>query len=154
MQLVQYLDFKTYLPGDILTKVDRASMAHSLEVRVPLLDHTFVEWVATLPTSAKLHKREGKDCLKKALKPLLPHDVMYRDKMGFAVPIARWFREELAEDIRQVVTGTRLRDCGIFDVSYLSQILRQHQSGARDHSAVLWSLLMFDGFLGRHSAVS
>ncbi len=147
LQLVQYLDFKTYLPGDILTKVDRASMAHSLEVRVPLLDHTFVEWVATLPTSEKLSGREGKACFKRALEPYLPNDVLYRDKMGFAVPIARWFREELAQNIRDVVTGPRLSESGIFDTDYLARILQEHQSGMREHSAVLWSLLMFDGFL-------
>lgn len=147
LELVQYLDFKTYLPGDILTKVDRASMAHSLEVRVPMLDHEFVEWVATIPASKKLVGREGKHCLKAALEPYLPHDVMYREKMGFAVPIASWFRNELAQTLHTAINGPRLRDCGVFDEAYLSTVLREHQSGARNHASVLWALLMFDGFL-------
>jgi asparagine synthase (glutamine-hydrolysing) len=152
MQLVQYLDFKTYLPGDILTKVDRASMAHSLEVRVPLLEHLFVEWVATLPTDQKLAGREGKYCFKRALEPYLPSDVMYREKMGFAVPISSWFRNELAETLRTTMRGERLRDSGIFDNAYLDRLTRQHQSGARDHSAILWAISMFDGFLATTQA--
>ncbi|WP_405234334.1 XrtA/PEP-CTERM system amidotransferase [Lentisalinibacter salinarum] len=147
LQLVQYLDFKTYLPGDILTKVDRASMAHSLEVRVPLLEHQLVEWIATLPTSQKLAGREGKLCFKRALKPHLPHDIMYREKMGFAVPISSWFRKELAETLKATIRGDRLRDSGIFDVAFLERIMQEHQSGAREHSAILWALSMFDGFL-------
>jgi asparagine synthase (glutamine-hydrolysing) len=147
MQLVQYLDFKTYLPGDILTKVDRASMAHSLEVRVPLLDHEFVEWVSTIPVASKLSGRDGKHCFKSALKPYLPNDIMYREKMGFAVPLASWFRDQLADKLRQSVYGSRLRDCGIFDNQFLSQLVTEHESGARDHSAILWAVLMFDGFL-------
>jgi len=89
---VQYLDYKTYLPGDILTKVDRASMAHSLEVRTPFLDYEFVEWAASLPAEVKLRGGEGKHVLKKALEPVLPREVLYRSKMGFAVPIDVWFR--------------------------------------------------------------
>jgi asparagine synthase (glutamine-hydrolysing) len=85
---VQYLDLKTYLVGDILTKVDRASMAHALEVRNPLLDYSLVEWMSGLPTALKLHGREGKYVLKKALEPLLPHELLYRPKMGFSVPLA------------------------------------------------------------------
>jgi asparagine synthase (glutamine-hydrolysing) len=95
LSLVQYLDFKTYLPGDILTKVDRASMAHSLEVRVPVLDHKFVEWVSALPTRFKLNGREGKYIFKKALESLLPNEILYRPKMGFAVPLGKWFRGPL-----------------------------------------------------------
>ena len=95
LALIQYLDLKTYLVGDINTKVDRASMAHSLEVREPLMDHPLVEWLATLPSSLKLRGSEGKYLLKKAMEPHLPHDILYRPKMGFAVPLARWFRGPL-----------------------------------------------------------
>lgn len=147
LELVQYLDFKTYLPGDILTKVDRVSMAHGLEVRVPLLDHEFVEYVAKIPASMKLSGREGKSCFKKALEAHLPHEVMYREKMGFAVPIASWFRNELRAEIGEVITGSRLSECGIFDEAFLSKVLREHQKGVRDHAPILWALLMFDGFL-------
>lgn len=145
--LVQYLDYKTYLPGDILTKVDRASMAHSLEVRTPFLDYEFVEWVASLPSDVKLRGGEGKHILKQALRPLLPHDVLFRSKMGFAVPLDTWFRNSLRKRIADVVTGPRLADCGLFDPAFLRRIVQDHQSGRRDYSAPLWSLLMFDGFL-------
>jgi asparagine synthase (glutamine-hydrolysing) len=147
LQLVQYLDFKTYLPGDILTKVDRASMAHSLEVRVPILEHHFVEWAATVPTSAKLDGSEGKACFKRALEPYLPHDIMYRQKMGFSVPITSWFRNELREKLRETVLSDRLRSSAIFDLAYIERLLNEHQSGARNHSPLLWALAMFVGFL-------
>jgi asparagine synthase (glutamine-hydrolysing) len=146
LSLVQYLDFKTYLPGDILTKVDRASMAHSLEVRVPLLDYEFVDWVSGLPPELKLNDGEGKYIYKKAFEPYLPSDILYRPKMGFAVPLAQWFRGPLRERVRSAVTGERLRATGIFDDAVLSQLVDQHQRGLRDHTAVLWALLMFDGF--------
>ncbi len=148
LSLVQYLDFKTYLPGDILTKVDRASMAHSLEVRTPFLDYELVEWVAQLPADIKLHDGEAKHLLKKSLEPLLPREVLYRSKMGFAVPLDTWFRGSLKNRIAETVRGERLRDCGMFNPQTLARIVDQHQSGRRDYSAVLWQLLMFDGFLG------
>jgi asparagine synthase (glutamine-hydrolysing) len=147
LQLVQYLDFKTYLPGDILTKVDRASMAHGLEVRVPLLDHTFVEWVATLPTGEKLDGAEGKACFKRALEPYLPHDIMYRPKMGFSVPIGSWFRHELRDKLRDLARSERLQASGIFDLETVGRLVNEHQAEARNHSQALWALAMFDGFL-------
>jgi len=147
LRMVQYLDFKTYLPGDILTKVDRASMAHSLEVRVPFLDYQFVEWVAGVTTRHKLRGAEGKHILKKSLEPHLPHDVLYRDKMGFAVPLDIWFRGMLSERMGDVVSGERLKDSGYFDSNYLERLVAEHRSGRRNNSAALWSLLMFDGFL-------
>ena len=147
LSLVQYLDLKTYLPGDILTKVDRASMAHSLEVRVPLLDHELVEWAARLPPSLKLRRREGKYILKKALESRLPHDVLYRPKMGFAVPLARWFRGPLAERVRKGVLESHLADSGIFDMGSLRRMVDAHGSGVNDYSGPLWSLLMFEAFL-------
>ncbi len=148
-RMIQYLDFKTYLPEDILTKVDRASMAHSLEVRVPLLDHVFVSWVAKIPSTLKLKGREGKYVFKKALEPLLPNEVLYRAKMGFGVPIGRWFRGPLAEELRRRVLGERLLDSGVFDDRYLQTIVSQHQSGIRDHASTLWALMMYDQFLER-----
>ena len=147
LRMVQYLDFKTYLPGDILTKVDRASMAHSLEVRVPFLDHEFVGWTASLPTAMKLNGGSGKDVLKKALEPLLPHEVLYRSKMGFAVPLDIWFRGLLEERITSSLQSPALLDSGVFDASMLDEIGRDHRSGRRNYSAVLWALLMFEGFL-------
>ena len=147
LPLVQYLDFKTYLPGDILTKVDRASMAHSLEVRVPILDHTFVEWVAGIPPELKLSGREGKHCFKKALEPLLPADILYREKMGFGVPISSWFRGPLKDVVRSSLLEGGLSDTGMFDRKALHRLVDEHQSGKREHSAILWALLMFEGSL-------
>ncbi len=147
LSLVQYLDIKTYLPGDILTKVDRASMAHALEVREPLLDHPLMEWVSGLPSALKLHQGEGKYLLKKALEPYLPQDILYRQKMGFAVPLASWFRGPLRETVRTSVLGPRLMDCGIFNPTFLAHLVEEHQAGRRDYSAPLWSLLMFESFL-------
>lgn len=146
LSLIQYLDYKTYLPGDILVKVDRASMAHSLEVRVPLLDYELVEWIGRLPASLKLRGREGKHIFKRAMRPHLPDDILYREKMGFGVPLASWFRGPLRERMRSAILGGSLERSGIFDPRSLRTLVDQHQSGQRDHSAVLWALLMFDGF--------
>ncbi len=144
--LVQYLDFKTYLPGDILTKVDRASMAHGLEVRVPILDHVFLEWACSVPTALKLNGQQGKYLLKKSLEPYVSREILYRPKMGFAVPLASWFRGPLKERVREAALGPTLCDSGIFRPEALRTVVDQHQSGARDNSAILWALLMFDGF--------
>ena len=144
---VQYLDMKTYLVGDILTKVDRASMAHALEVRVPLLDHKLVEWISGLPVSFKLRGQEGKYLFKRALEPYLPDDILYRDKMGFSVPLASWFRGPLRQRVNDALMGPILADTGIFNKSFLQEMLDQHQSGRRDYSAPLWTLLMFESFL-------
>lgn len=143
LSLIQYLDVKTYLVGDILTKVDRASMAHSLEVRVPLLDHPLTEWVSGLPPDFKLRGAEGKYLLKKAHEPLLPRDVLYRPKMGFGVPLADWFRGPLKERLRSGLLAGGLADSGLFDGDVLTRLVEEHQRGVRDHSAPLWTLLMF-----------
>ena len=147
--LAQYLDLKTWLPGDILTKVDRASMAHSLEVRVPLLDHRLVEWASSLPPTLKLHGGTGKYILKKALEPDLPHDVLYRTKMGFRVPLAAWLRGPLARRAREALSTGEIAQCGYFQPATLERLVQQHVSGRSDHSATLWSLLMLDAFLRR-----
>lgn len=144
---VQYADLKTYLAGDILTKVDRASMAHSLEVRVPLLDHKFVEWSARIPSSLKLRGREGKYIFKKALEPYLGNDILYRSKMGFSVPLGAWFKGPLKDRVANALCGDTLADTGMFDVDQLKTIVSEHQSGVREHSAVMWALLMFESFL-------
>lgn len=147
LSLVQYIDMKTYLPGDILTKVDRASMAHALEVRVPLLDHHFVEWASGLPPDNKLREQEGKFILKRAFESYLPHDILYRRKMGFAVPLATWFRGPLRERVHSALFSPHMEACGYFDAKVLKELVDQHQSGQRDYSAALWSLLMFESFL-------
>jgi len=147
LALIQYIDLHTYLIGDINTKVDRASMAHSLEVREPLMDHPLVEWLATLPTSFKMRGAESKFLLKKAMEPHLPRDIMYRPKMGFAVPLARWFRGPLRQRVRDDLLGGPLLETGWFNRDAIRQIVEQHESGSRDHSTPIWVLLMFDAFL-------
>ena len=143
---IQYIDMKTYLVGDILTKVDRASMAHSLEVRVPILDHKLVEWMSGLPVDYKLRGNEGKYIFKKSLQPYLPNDILYRPKMGFAVPLAAWFRGPLRQRVRDTVLGPLMSQLDIFDMEFLGKLVDQHQSGSHDHSPALWSLLMFESF--------
>jgi asparagine synthase (glutamine-hydrolysing) len=152
LALIQYIDLKTYLVGDINTKVDRASMAHALEVREPLMDHPLVEWLATLPSDLKLRGGEGKWFFKRALEPHLPNEVLYRPKMGFAVPLATWFRGPLRSRVREAVLGAPMLDLGLFEERTLRQLIDQHQSGMRDHSAPLWSLLMFDSFMRQQMA--
>ena len=154
LALVQYLDLKTYLVGDINTKVDRASMAHSLEVREPLMDHPLVEWLATLPPSLKIRAGEQKYLLKKAMQPYLPRDIMYRSKMGFSVPLARWFRGPLRDRMRSAILGDTLAATGWFNPATLRRLVDEHDRGARDWSSPLWTLLMFEAFMRNlgHSA--
>ncbi len=151
LALVQYIDTHTYLPGDINTKVDRASMAHSLEVREPLMDHELVQWVATLPSSLKLRGSEGKYVLKKSMEARLPDDVLYRPKMGFAVPLSRWFRGPLRQRVRDALLGEPMLSSGMFNGDVLRRLIGQHESGQHDHSTPIWSLLMFDAFLRREA---
>ncbi|MBV9523244.1 MAG: 7-cyano-7-deazaguanine synthase, partial [Alphaproteobacteria bacterium] len=143
----QYVDLKTYLPGDILTKVDRASMASSLEVRAPMLDHQFAEWTTALPPRLKLRRGTGKYVLKRALQSRLPHDILYRPKQGFSVPLAAWFRGPLKARLRGAVGSMRLADTGWFDGAVIARAVERHIAGTGDHSALLWSLLMFEAFL-------
>lgn len=148
---VQYVDLMTYLPGDILTKVDRASMAHALEVRVPVLDHRLVEWACSLPPELKLRGMEGKWILKKAMEPWLPHEILYRPKMGFAVPLARWFRGPLRDRVRAALLGPVLGDAGLVDRATVAALVDDHLAGRRDHSAAIWALLMLEAFLRREA---
>lgn len=150
LSLIQYLDLKTYMVGDIHTKVDRASMANSLEVRAPLLDHELIEWVSGLSPDLKLHGQEGKYILKKAMESHLPHDVLYRSKMGFAVPLVEWFRGPLKERVRESLLGESMRQCGFFNMDYIKYLVAQHQEGLRDYSDSIWCLLMFDAFYRKY----
>src|SRR6266850_902268 len=137
---IQYVDIKTYLTDDILTKVDRASMAVSLEVRAPMLDHKFMETVASIPSGLKLHNGTGKYILKKALEPTLPTDILYRAKQGFAIPLDVWFRRELKDIAHKAILET---EDGILDQGFLKKVWDQHQRGYYDRSALLWATLMF-----------
>ena len=148
----QYADIHTYLSGKILVKVDRASMANSLEVRAPLLDHELAEWIAGLDPDLKLRDGIGKYIFKKALEPYLSKDILYRPKQGFSVPLAKWFRGTLKDQVKQSVTGERMKDSGFFDPDRLEKLVSQHNSGLRDHSDTLWLLYVFDSFLKKNLA--
>lgn len=150
LSLIQYLDLKTYLVDDILTKVDRASMAHSLEVRVPILDHQLVEWISNLPADYKLQGNNGKAILKKVMEPYLPNDILYRKKMGFSIPLAQWFRGPLQTKVKHSLLGERMLDTHLFNDAFLKKVVIDHQRGTRDYSVLIWSLLMFDGFLAKN----
>ncbi len=137
---LQYLDMKMYLADDILVKVDRASMANSLEVRCPLLDHHLMELVARMPSSLKLRNGAGKYIFKKALQRILPPAVLTRRKKGFAAPVAEWFRGELKEFAHDALFG---RPDDLIAEPFVRRCWRQHQSGQRDWSALLWCVLMY-----------
>ena len=144
-----YTDIKTWLPGDILTKVDRASMANSLEVRAPFLDHQFMEWAATLPVELKLHRGTGKYILKRALEPVLPREILYRPKQGFSMPLSHWFRGPLRAKLRNAIGSPMLQDTGYFRRGDLERLVDDHEQGRQDHSAILWLVLVFETFLSR-----
>ncbi len=111
------------------------------------MDHPLVEWLATLPASMKIRGNEGKYLLKKAAEPLLSEEILYRPKMGFAVPLARWFRGPLRDRVRTALLGDHLAATGWFERDYLAHLVEQHQAGQRDYSAPIWTLLMFEAFL-------
>lgn len=148
----QYADLKFWLPGDILAKVDRTSMDVSLEAREPLLDHRLIEFAASLPPQERVRGGQGKWLLKHTMERYLPHDILYRPKQGFVTPIAQWFRGPLADTARQIVSAGGLARTGWFDPAPLSRLADQHISGRRDHSRVLWQLLMLDRSM-RHLGV-
>jgi len=151
---IQYLDIKTYLTDDICTKVDRASMAVSLEVRSPLLDHQFMELAARIPSQLKLHRGTTKYIFKEAVREMLPKQTLTRRKQGFGVPIGEWFRGEMKE-----MAHATLFDGpdGILNETYLRSAWDRHQAKVRDLSGFLWSVFMFrlwqKNFQTTHNAV-
>ena len=153
-----YLDSKTYLPGDILTKVDRMSMAVSLEARAPLLDHKLIEFVTRIPASLKLAGLETKYLLKKAVKDLVPSEILDRPKQGFGVPIQEWINQQLRSRLRETLTEPRTRQRGYIDPRYIDVLLDEHERGRRDHSTGLWALFMLElwhrQFLDKGSTMS
>lgn len=138
---IQYVDIKTYLPDDILAKVDRASMAVSLEVRAPLVDHRLMERAAAIPSPLKLNGRTGKLIFKKMMSSALSDDILHRSKQGFAVPLDRWFRAELRDMAYDAIFSSA--DDGLLDRRFLKKIWDQHQQRRCDRSAHLWTVLMF-----------
>ncbi len=145
----QYADLTFWLPGDILTKVDRTSMAVSLEAREPLLDHRLIEFAAALPARLRIRGGQGKWLLKHAMERYLPREVLYRPKQGFVSPIAQWLRGPLAGEARAIGRGAALARTGWFDSGRISALAEAHISGRSDHSRLLWQLLMLDRSLKR-----
>jgi len=139
-----YLDSKTYLPGDIMTKVDRMSMAVSLEARAPLLDHKLIDFVTHIPASLKLAGNETKHILKRAVSDLVPKEILNRPKQGFGVPIQEWINQELRGRMHEILSDSRTRQRGYFKAEYLEVLLDEHERGRRDHSMGLWALLMLE----------
>ncbi len=145
----QYADLKIWLPGDILTKVDRTSMSIGLEAREPLLDHRLVEFAATLPANMRLRGGEGKWLMKKAMEGHLPNDILYRQKMGFVSPISAWFRGPLAGEIEALMTKSRLVETGWFRMDILAKLAADHRSGHGEYGRLLWQLVMLEKSLVR-----
>jgi asparagine synthase (glutamine-hydrolysing) len=139
-----HLDARTYLPDDILVKVDRASMATSLEVRAPFLDHTLVEFIAALPVDYKLHGFTTKYLLKRTAATMLPEAILNRPKKGFGIPVAKWFQGELKSTMLDVFAPSRLREAGLFEVSAVEKLVKDHLDGTRDNRKPLWTLFMFE----------
>lgn len=149
LDAAQYADLKFWLPGDILTKVDRTSMAVSLEAREPLLDHRLVEFAAGLPEGLRVKGGQGKWLLKHAMERYLPKDILYRPKQGFVTPIAQWLRGPLAGKARGIASSAALARTGWFDNARLSRMAEEHISGRADNSRLLWQLVMLDRSLAR-----
>jgi len=145
----QYADLKLYLPGDILTKVDRASMAVSLEAREPLLDHRLIEFAARIPENLRVRGTTGKWLMKQAMRPTLPEDILFRPKMGFVTPIAAWLRGPLAGAARAIADGGLLVQSGWFAPDAMAALVDTHLSGRADTSRTLWQLLMLERSLAR-----
>jgi asparagine synthase (glutamine-hydrolysing) len=137
-------DFETYLPEDVLVKVDRMSMAHSIESRVPLLDNEVIDFAASLPARFKIRDGRRKHVLKRALEPLLPAGILNRRKQGFGVPLGNWFRGGLTGLFSDVLDAPRTRQRGYFEPAFVSRLLREHLTGQRDHTSRLWQLLVFE----------
>ena len=140
---LQYFDLRAYLPLDILTKVDRMTMAHSIEARPPLLDHKLVEFAATVPADFALRGRTTKYLFKQAMRGLLPDAIIDRRKQGFAMPLAHWFRGDWNGFVRDVLLSDTCRQRGIFEPRYIEQLLRLHEGG-RDLDHAIWTLVSLE----------
>ncbi|MEQ4717344.1 asparagine synthase (glutamine-hydrolyzing) [Nonomuraea sp. B19D2] len=150
---VQDVDTLTYLPGDLLVKVDITTMANSLEARSPFLDHHLMEWAATVPSSLKVRNLQTKLLLKKAVAPWLPEELLHYPKRGFGVPLAMWLRGELRELAHDVLTDDTARGRGLFNPVAVRDLLREHMEGA-DHGERLWALLQFELWHRAHDVPS
>ena len=139
-----YTDVNTYLPDNLLVKVDIASMAHSLEARSPFLDHKLMEFTASLSSSWKINGLTTKYLLKKALEPYLPKEILYREKQGFGVPLERWFREDLKEMSYDILLSQKARERGFFNMNFIEKMLKEHTMGKWHWHYQLWTLLILE----------
>lgn len=139
-----WADIHTYLPDDLLVKVDVATMAHSLEARSPLLDYKLMEWAASVPSDMKLKGNETKSILKTTLKPYLPDDILYRPKMGFGVPLEHWFRNELKDFTEELLFSKSFEGRQLIEPSFIRQMIKEHQEGVSLHHTRLWALIMLE----------
>jgi asparagine synthase (glutamine-hydrolysing) len=147
---IQYLDMKTYLQDDLLVKVDRVSMANSLEVRVPYLDHRLVEFIYSLPPDFKLNHLQTKYILKRCMKGTLPAKVIRRKKKGFGMPVAFWCQNELKDFLLDVFSKDKIVREGFFNFPYINELLHQHFTSRKDNRKQIWSLLMFELWFREH----
>jgi asparagine synthase (glutamine-hydrolysing) len=154
VQRAQYADLKVYLPNDVLVKVDRMSMQHSLEVRCPLLDHRIVELAFQLPQRLKLADRGSKHLLKRVASRRLPPELLTMKKRGFTAPIGAWIAGPYAERFRDEVLGPTASVAGLIDQSLVGRFLDQHQRGARDHSYALWAVWVLERWCRAHAALN
>ena len=150
IKMAQLIDFKTYLPGDILTKLDRTTMAHSVEARVPFLDHVLVEQMISQPTPYNMQGDELQKTLVSAMKNDLPEFVLKREKMGFTSPLDEWFRQLPLASLRDRVLSSRMQLSGFFESAALEQIINWHRAKKRHYGPLLWALIVFDAFLSQH----
>ncbi|MCI0470772.1 MAG: asparagine synthase C-terminal domain-containing protein, partial [Candidatus Aminicenantes bacterium] len=139
-----YLDLKTYLVDDILVKVDRASMATSLEARTPLLDYRMVEFAFSLPAAMKVKGHTTKWFFKKAMAGILPHEIIYRQKEGFSIPIKNWLRTDLKELMLEYLSEKRVEEAGFFNYAYIKKMIGEHLESKQDHAHRLWALILFN----------
>ena len=152
VQRLSWAYIRTYMAEDILTKVDRASMMTSLEVRSPFLDPEFISLVVRMPPHLKLHGFDAKYALKQALRNDLPHDILYRKKKGFGIPVAAWLKGPLSGEVNRLLDPARIEDAGIFDPAVVTRLVQEHRDGNHDHRKALWTLMMFENWRERFHA--
>ena len=148
LSIAQHIDLRTWLPGRMLVKVDRASMAHGLEVRPPLLDHQLVEWAGLLPSNFKLQGAIGKRILKAAVEARIPSDIISGKKRGFGLPVASWLRSENGP-LDRLRDSDHWRESGYFDTAIISEMIKKHDASSADYSQELWTVIMMDAFLAK-----
>jgi len=141
---VLFADINSYLPDDLLVKADIASMAHSLEIRSPLLDHQFLELTAKIPSNLKLRGQKNKYIFKNALKNILPKEILNRKKMGFGVPLEHWFRKELKDYVKEILLSQKAIERGLFNKNYIEKLIADHQTGRANYANHLWALLTLE----------